>query len=85
MAHESPTPILGSAAEARQDARLRALRTVAHALAVTALVGASTAVYQLAAGGEALDLVTVGTTAGTGALMAVGAWVHRRLEAVLDR
>lgn len=73
--HEAPTP----APTAERDARTRGLRSLAQALAVTVLVGASTAIYQLAATGDALTLATVGTAAGTGALMAVAAYVQRRL------
>lgn len=74
--HESPTP----APTPARDARTRALRTLLQGLAVTALVGAATAVYQLATTGDALTLATVGTSALTGAGMAVAAWVQRRLE-----
>lgn len=79
--HSAPTP----ASTPERDARSRALRSLLQAVAVTALVGAGTAVYQLSAGGDTLSLATVATTAGSGALMAVGAWVHRKLEAWLDR
>ena len=81
MAHEAPVPALTP----ERDARTRAARSALQALAVTAIVGAATAVYQLAGDGDALTLVTVATTAGSGALMAVGAWAHRKLEGYLDR
>lgn len=74
--HEAPTT---------DDAASRTWRTLVQALAVTALVGAATAVTQAVGDGDALTLTTVATTAGTGALMAVGAWVHRRLESVMER
>lgn len=72
--HEAPTPATG------QDARSRAARTLLQALAVTVLVGAATAVSELATDGGVLTLATVGTAAGTGALMAVAAYIQRRLE-----
>ena len=72
--HEAPT----TAAPA--DARSRAARTLLQALAVTVLVGAATAVTELATDGGVLTLATVGTAAGTGALMAVAAYVQRRFE-----
>lgn len=74
MAHHAPTPT-----EDQVDARSRAGRTLLHALAVTVLVGAATGVYQLAADGAALSLATVGTAAGTGALMALAAYVQRAM------
>lgn len=67
------------------DAAERTWRTALQALAVTAIVGAATAVTQGLGDGDVLTLATVATTAGTGALMAVGAWVHRRLEHVLGK
>lgn len=76
--HEAPKVV-------PDDATERTWRTLVHALAVTAVVGAATAVYQLAASGDALTLVTVATTAGSGALMAAGAWVHRTVEKYLSR
>lgn len=69
----------------RDDAAERTWRTALQALAVTAIVGAATAVTQTLSDGDVLTLATVATTAGTGALMAVGAWVHRRLEHVLGK
>lgn len=74
MAHHAPKPT-----EDQVDARARAGRTLLHALAVTVLVGAATGVYQLAADGAALSLATVGTAAGTGALMALAAYVQRAM------
>lgn len=73
--HEAPTP----APTAERDARTRAARTLFHGLAVTVLVGAATAVSELAVDGGVLTLATVGTAAGTGALMAVAAYVQRRM------
>ena len=75
MAHEAPTP----APTAERDARTRAVRSLVQALAVTVLVGAATAVSELATDSGALTLATVGTAAGTGALMAVAAYVQRRM------
>lgn len=88
-AHEKEgTPVnenpKSGASETKADARSRALRSLGQAAAVTALVGAATAVYELTLGGEALTLATVATAAGTGALMAVAAWVQRRLEGRLE-
>ena len=80
MAHASPTPTPGSRAETSQDARSRSLRTLLQALAVTVIVGAATAVAELATDGGVLTLATVATPAGTGALMAAAAWVQRKLE-----
>lgn len=74
--HESPTP----EPTTERDARSRGLRTLVQALAVTLLVGAATAVTELATAGGVLTLATVGTAAGTGALMAVAAYVQRILE-----
>ena len=74
--HEAPTP----AVTPERDARSRAARTLLHGLAVTVLVGAATAVSELATDGGVLTLATVGTAAGTGALMAVAAYVQRRVE-----
>lgn len=74
--HEAPTP----AVTPERDARSRAARTLLHGLAVTVLVGAATAVTELATDGGVLTLATVGTAAGTGALMAVAAYVQRRVE-----
>jgi len=74
--HESPNPT----PTAERDARSRALRTLLHALAVTVLVGAATAVSELAVDGGVLTLATVATAAGTGALMAAAAYVQRRIE-----
>lgn len=71
--HEAPKPTVET------DARSRGLRTLAQALAVTVLVGAATAVSDLVTDGGVLTLATVGTAAGTGALMAVAAYVQRRL------
>ncbi|GAA0989279.1 hypothetical protein GCM10009551_045930 [Nocardiopsis tropica] len=68
----SPTPV--------RDARTRALRTLLQGVAVTVLVGAATAVAQLATDGSVLSLATVVTAAGTGAGMALAAYVQRRLE-----
>ncbi|WP_152476612.1 hypothetical protein [Nocardiopsis salina] len=76
--HTGPAP-------APDDAATRTWRTLLQALAVTAVVGAATAVTQLVGDGDALTLATVATTAGTGALMAVGAWVHRKLDRYLER
>ena len=73
--HEAPTPALTP----ERDARSRALRTLLQALAVTVLVGAATAITELATTDSMLTLATVGTAAGTGALMAVAAYVQRRL------
>ncbi|MFC4563286.1 hypothetical protein ACFO4E_15595 [Nocardiopsis mangrovi] len=78
--HASPAPIPGSRSETAADARSRALRTLVQALAVTAVVGASTAVYQLVTSGDALTGATVITAALTGAGTVVAAWVRRRLE-----
>lgn len=76
MTHEAPTP----EPTAARDARTRAVRSLLQALAVTVIVGAATAVYQLAADGGALTLATVATAAGTGGLMAAAAYVQRRVE-----
>ncbi|MFF8768480.1 hypothetical protein ACF07Q_28530 [Nocardiopsis dassonvillei] len=75
MTHAAPTP----ASTPERDARARALRTLLQGLVVTVLVGAATAVSELASDGGVLTLATVATTAGTGALMAVAAYVQRRL------
>lgn len=74
--HESPKP----APTAARDARTRAIRTLLHGLAVTVLVGAASAVSGLATDGGVLTLATVATSAGTGALMAAAAYVHRRVS-----
>lgn len=74
--HANPTP----APTPARDARSRALRTLLQGVAVTVLVGAATAVAQLAADGSVLTLATVVTAAGTGAGMALAAYVQRRLE-----
>ena len=76
MVHEAPTP----APTAARDARSRGARTLLQALAVTVIVGAATAVAELATDGGVLTLATVATTAGTGALMAAAAWVQRKVE-----
>lgn len=73
--HEAPTPAPTDA----REARTRAVRTLAQALAVTVLVGAATAITELATTDSVLTLATVATAAGTGALMAVAAYVQRRL------
>jgi hypothetical protein len=75
MTHAAPTPELTP----ERDARSRAVRTLLQGLAVTVLVGAATAVSELATDGSVLTLATVATAAGTGALMAVTAYVQRRL------
>ncbi|MFE3461382.1 hypothetical protein ACFXKD_27880 [Nocardiopsis aegyptia] len=79
--HEAPKPLPGTPAADRRDAIMRMVRTLGQALAVTVLIGASTAVYQLSQSGDVLTLATVGTAAGSGALMAAAAWAQRRLEA----
>ncbi|WP_116248162.1 hypothetical protein [Nocardiopsis sp. FIRDI 009] len=79
MVHESPTPVPGTPSADRADARSRGWRTLAQAAAVTALVGAATAVAELV-GSDSLSLTTVATAAGTGALMALAAWAQRRME-----
>ena len=74
--HEAPK----SEPTPARDARTRAVRTLLQALAVTVLVGAATAVSELATDGGVLTLATVATAAGTGALMAAAAYVQRRVE-----
>jgi hypothetical protein len=83
--HESPTPVPGTAAEVRADARARALRTLAQAAAVTVVTGAVTGAYQLISSGDTLDLATVGTAALVGAGTAFCAWAQRKLEGVRRR
>lgn len=73
--HEAPKP----APTTERDARTRAARSLFQALAVTVLVGAATAVSELATTDSVLTLATVATAAGTGALMAVAAYVQRRV------
>lgn len=73
--HEAPKP----APTPERDARTRAARSLFQALVVTVLVGAATAITELATDGGLPALATVATAAGTGALMAVAAYVQRRL------
>lgn len=66
-------------AEIKADARKRGLRSVFQALAITVLVGAAAGVDAMVEAGDVVTLTTVGTAAGVGALMALTAWVQRRL------
>jgi hypothetical protein len=79
MTHAAPTPTPGSRAEARQDARIRALRTAAQGLASTVLVAVAALTLDVVTPGEAIEWAAYGMAAGTAALTAVAAWVQRRL------
>lgn len=67
------------------DAGTRSARTIAQAAVMTAIVGAATAVYQVAADGDVMTLATVGTAAASGALTALAAFVHRKIEKHLGK
>lgn len=76
MAHAVPV---------KDDAGSRSFRTLMQAAAMTVAVGAATAVYQVAADGDVLTLATVGTAAASGALTALAAFVHRKIDGFLGK
>lgn len=67
------------------DAGTRSARTIAQAAVMTAIVGAATAVYQVAADGDVMTLATVGTAAASGALTALASFVHRKIDKYLGK
>jgi len=77
--HEAPKPALPD------DAANRGGRSLLHTVLVTAVAGAGTAVYPLITSGDLPTLATMGLTAGAGALMAVTAYVHRKLEKYFEQ
>ncbi|MFC7328152.1 hypothetical protein [Marinactinospora rubrisoli] len=80
MTHSSPTPVPGSRAEVRADARSRAWRTTLQGLAAVVLVAVAGAVTNSVIAGAVIDWPVLGAAAGTAALTAVAAYVQRRVE-----
>ncbi|GAB3213334.1 hypothetical protein GCM10027294_43910 [Marinactinospora endophytica] len=80
MSHSSPTPVSGTSAEARADARSRAVRTVAQGLISVVLVAVAGVITDQVVVGQSITWPALAAAAGTAALTAVAAYVQRRLE-----
>lgn len=66
--------------ELKSEAKDRTKRTALQAVIVTLVIGAAAGVTELAGDAGMPDLSTVATAGATGALMAVAAYVQRRMD-----